>query len=72
MVRVNDVVQIVPDHKWSGCFVLVTEVKSWGVQGFIQVPMEGQAYIRLQHDEFELVGTAPFIFERNITEEEEE
>lgn len=61
MVSVNDVVQISPDHDWSGCFLFVTEVKSWGIQGFVQIPMQGKAYIRIKHGEYERIGTAVFI-----------
>lgn len=59
--QANDVVQIIPTHKWGGCFVLVTEVKKWGIQGFVQIPMQGQAYIRLNLGEYEKIGTAIFI-----------
>lgn len=62
-IEENDVIQIVPEHKWAGCFVTVTEVKSWGIQGFVQIPMQGQAYIRLKNEEFEKVGSANFIIE---------
>lgn len=61
MISVNDVVQISPDHDWSGCFVLVTEIKSWGIQGFVQIPLQGQAYIRLKHEDYERIGTAVFV-----------
>lgn len=60
-VEINDVVQIIPSHEWSGCFVIVTEVKKWGIQGFVQVPMKSQAYIRIKNGEFEKVGKAIFV-----------
>jgi hypothetical protein len=56
-----DVIQIVPDHKWGGCFLTVTEIFSWGIQGFVQIPEQGQAYIRLRQDEWELSGVAIFV-----------
>lgn len=60
-INKNDVVQIIPEHKWGGCFVQVTEIKEWGIQGFVQIPMEGQAFIRLNKEEFEKIGEAIFI-----------
>lgn len=66
--KVNDVIQIIPDHLWGGCLAVVSEVKEWGVQAYVPVPMEGLAYTRLKHDEYELVGAhAVFI----ITQEED-
>lgn len=50
----NSVVQINEKGQdgWIGCFVLVTEVKDWGIQGFVQIPKsEGSAYIRLTYDQ---------------------
>lgn len=61
LLSVNDVVQIVPEHDWGGSLVIVTEVKSWGVQGYVQIPMKGQAYIRLNEGEYERVGEAIFV-----------
>lgn len=36
----GDVVQIDPAHDktFGGCFMVVTEVKGWGAQGYVQVP----------------------------------
>lgn len=67
-IQENDVVQIVPEHKWGGCFLLVTEVKGWGVQGFVQIPMKGQAYIRIEHGEYEKIGSAVFILPEDEAE----
>jgi hypothetical protein len=37
--------------------VVVTEVKSWGIQGYVQsAGVEGQQYIRLKFGEFESTG----------------
>lgn len=60
-IKLYDIVQVVPEHKWCGCLVIVTEVKNWGIQGFVQVPMQGQAFIRLNHEDFEKVGEATFV-----------
>lgn len=67
-LRVNDVVQIAPDASdWAGgCFAIVTEVKSWGMQGFVQMPCTsrgdpesgGRAFIRLKSEQFVRIGRA--------------
>ena len=64
-IEINDVVQIVPTHQWSGNFVTVTEVKSWGIVGYVQIPLESQAYIRLEYGDFEKIGKAVFIFDED-------
>lgn len=64
MVEVGDIVQVSPqvshgrDGQWfQTCLVVVTEVKAWGVQGYVQnAGQAGQAYIRLQTGEFEPTG----------------
>lgn len=61
MTQVGSVVQIneAGPKGWIGCFVTVTELKSWGIQGFVQIPMEdGQAYIRLKNNTFDHIGEA--------------
>ncbi len=65
------VVQLNPESlrvnpMFAGCFLTVTEVKSWGVQGYVQAlgengKMGGQAYYRAKFDEFEIVGVSPWI-----------
>ena len=61
MLQINTVVQITengPDG-WVECFVTVSEVKSWGIQGYVQIPMEEcRAYIRLKPNQFQVIGTA--------------
>jgi len=64
-IEANDVVQIVPEHEWGGCFLLVTKVKSWGIQGYVQVPLNGQAYIRLKHEDYVKIGKAEFVLDAN-------
>lgn len=61
LIRAGDVVQVNPSHDWGGAFVSVTEVKPWGIVGFVEVPTKGQAYVRLEHGDFERVGIAPFV-----------
>ena len=41
---------------WCGTVLIVDEVKSWGVQAFVHIPMQGDAYIRLRSDQFEVLG----------------
>ena len=58
MVKVNDIVQVDPLFETFGaCMVVVTEVKEWGIQGYVQnAGVEGQAYIRLKTEQFEPTG----------------
>ena len=62
-VAVDDVVQIDPAHDdiFGGCFLLVTEKKSWGVQGFVHIPGGGDAYYRCPFDCLEYIGPAAWI-----------
>jgi len=57
-IKVGDIVQVSPDRELFGaCMVVVTEVRSWGIQGYVQsVGVEGQQYIRLANDDFEFTG----------------
>ena len=57
----NDIIQIVPPHKWGGCIAVVSEQKSFGCQAYVSIPSNdgeppGQAYIRLKHEDFERIG----------------
>lgn len=61
-IKENDVVQIFPDHDFGGCFVTVTEVKDWGIKGFIRIPLSGPSYVRLLSNEYKKVGKSSFIF----------
>lgn len=72
-IKPGDVVQLIPEFEnqmLAGCMVTVTEVKSFGCQGYVQCTgengkMGGQAYIRPRWDEMEYVGQAPFIIGDN-------
>jgi hypothetical protein len=64
-IEVNDIVQISPEvnHQegfWAGNLLIVTEVKSWGVQGYCRV-QGGEAYIRLKTGQFEKVGRLAWV-----------
>lgn len=54
----HDIVQVKPDlDVFGGCLITVTEVKSWGIQGYVQnAGVEGQTYIRLTFDQFVPTG----------------
>ena len=58
MIGVGDIVQVDPGvETFGGCMVVVTEVKSWGIQGYVQsAGVEGQAYIRLECQDYEATG----------------
>lgn len=64
-LRVGDVVQIDPEHgaRFGGCFMIVTEPKSWGAQGYVQVPAGGQAYYRCPTAAMVRIGTAEWVAE---------
>lgn len=65
-VQINSVVQITEMNEerqgWIGCFVQVSELKSFGIQGWVQIPethqQSGSAYIRLNWEQFEYIGQA--------------
>lgn len=50
---------------WLGAFVLATEVKPWGIQGFVHViethETSGQAFIRLKWEDVDIVGHAAIV-----------
>jgi len=63
-VKKNDVIQInekCANTGWIGCLMIVDEVKSWGVQAYLRIPMQGDAYLRLKHDEYDVIGKAALV-----------
>lgn len=56
----GDVVQINPAHDpvFGGCFMVVTEPKGWGAQGYVTVPGKGDAYYRCPIDALVRIGRA--------------
>jgi hypothetical protein len=62
----GDVVQLAPtvgNTAFAGCFMIVSEPKSFGAQGYVQAlgtreEPGGQAYYRAKWEEMELVGKA--------------
>ncbi len=64
----GDVFQITEAHGrqgWIGSFVMATEIKPWGIQGFVPIikthDEQNRAYIRLKWSEIEFVGHAPLM-----------
>lgn len=59
----NSIVQVNENGNkdWIGCLVQVSEVKGWGVQGWVQIPQSGQAFIRLKWDEIDYIGQAVMV-----------
>lgn len=57
-IREGDIVQANPAIEvFGGCMVVVTEVKTWGIQGYVQsAGVPGQQYIRLKSEDFEATG----------------
>jgi len=66
MVEKDMVVQINPDHdeRFGGCFMVVTEPKPWGAQGYVQIPgSKGLAYYRCPSEAFVIIGPAVWVQE---------
>jgi hypothetical protein len=68
--KAGDVFQINESYDrkgWIGAFVMATEVKSWGIQGFVHVieshDQAQRAYTRLEWSDIEFVGAAPLVLE---------
>lgn len=60
----GDVVQIDPAHddRFGGCFMVVTEPKGFGAQGYISAPGEkGLAYYRAPWAAMHKIGKAEWI-----------
>jgi hypothetical protein len=62
-VEVGDIVQLDPEQtandQFAGCLMVVTEVKVWGVQGYVRVPgktIGGNAYYRASFGTFAHTG----------------
>ena len=79
VIKPGAVVQIAPEHGrngWIGAFVLVEEVKTWGIQGFVHViethDVNKSAYIRLKWDEIDLVCMRAPIVPMDINDKTDE
>lgn len=69
-LKVHDIVQLDPEKvgnpMFGACFMIVTELKSWGAQGYVQAlgsggKIGGQAYYRAKWDEMVRVGHAEWV-----------
>ena len=69
-VEAGDILQLNPDHEFGAeTFLVVTEPKEWGAQGYILSPYiienlvryKGKAYLRVKNGEFEKVGRLTWI-----------
>lgn len=67
VLKPGDLVQLNPEtvgnKAFAGCVMVVTELKHWGAQGYVQAlgtreAMGGQAYYRAKWEEMEIVGSA--------------
>ena len=54
---------------WCGTVLIVDEVKSWGVQAFVHVPMKGDAFIRLTPEQFEILSNVEAVLMPKEVEE---
>ncbi len=66
--QAGDVYQINEKHGragWVGAFVLATEIRSWGIQGFVHMikthDAQASAWIRLEWNHIDYVGRAVLI-----------
>lgn len=62
----DDVVQLDPEHcPWGAIFVVVVEVRSWGIKGYFLVPgEEGIAPVRVNHGHYVRIGRAEWAMRR--------
>ena len=69
-LKAGDVVQLNPETcrnpMFAACFLVVSDPKPWGAQGYVQVVGAGEqpggrAYYRARWAEMELIGAAEWI-----------
>lgn len=73
MWKIGDIIQIDPekDPTFGACFMVVTEPKSWGAQGYFQAPgQEGLAYYRCPFDRGVRVGHTEWVAQYALDEDE--
>lgn len=67
----GSIIQITnPDHKWFPCLLIVDEVRGFGVLAYITIPTNdekenGNAFIRVNTDDFECVGNSAVVIGGN-------
>jgi len=59
-VKVHDIIQLLEHAQegWVACVMIVSEVRSFGVLAYTKIPCQGDAYLRVNFDDFEIVGRA--------------
>ena len=74
-LKVGDVLQLNPEHKFGGMLVICTEPKQWGCQGYLMsaydfeaVKFKGKAFVRPKFEDMEFVGRLEWIFEEKEDE----
>lgn len=55
-------------YDWCGTALIVDEVKDWGVQAFVHIPMKSDAYIRLTPEQFENLHTESLFMPKEAEE----
>lgn len=65
-VAAGDVVQCDPEHsRWGPVFVIVEEIKPWGITGYFFAPTKpGEpmtAYVRVEHGKYVRIGRAEWV-----------
>lgn len=74
IIRVNDVIQLLENAQegWVSCLMIVDEIKSWGVQAYMKLPLQGDAYLRIPWDQFTLIGKAVMVHPDSIEKDKHE
>ncbi len=68
-LKPGDIVQITDEkHQWFPCFLVVWELKGFGILGYITIPTNGEtrnddAFIRINTEQFVKVGEAVIALE---------
>lgn len=70
-VEVNDIIQLTESvtEGWVACLLIVSEVRSWGVLAYTKMPMQGDAYLRVSWENFEIVGRALLVHPDTVGQE---
>ena len=66
-VAKGDLVQVNLDGQdgWIGCVLEVSDVRAWGIIGFVKIPCRGNAYLRVDHAHYIKVGKSVVIEHRD-------
>lgn len=69
-VKVNDIIQLIENAQegWVACIMIVSEVRGWGVMAYTKIPTQGDVYLRVPFDEFEIVGRALLVHPKDVVE----